>query len=76
MTDRTSHSASKQGKVRRALAAVDTFLNSPDYNSLDYTLERVELLEKEVGRLRRELGQGRHIDRVDALGTGAVGPEH
>ncbi len=76
MTDRMSHRAPGQGKVRRAVAALGAFLNSLEYNSFDYTLERLELLEKEVGRLRRELGQGRHIDTVDALGASATGLEH
>jgi hypothetical protein len=57
MTDRMSHRAPEQGKVRRAVAALGAFLNSLEYNSFDYTLERLELLEKEVGRLRRELGK-------------------
>lgn len=71
-----SHRAPRQGKVRRAVAALGAFLNSLEYNSFDYTLERLELLEKEVGRPRRELGQGRHIDTVDALGANATGLEH
>jgi hypothetical protein len=50
MTDSASHSVPAQGKFRRALAAVGAFLQSLDSTSFDYTLNRIERLEREVGR--------------------------
>ncbi len=66
MTHTANHSVSEQGKFRRALAAVWAFLQSLDYTSFDYTLDRIELLEREVGRLKEELRQSRGPGAVDA----------
>jgi hypothetical protein len=42
MTDTASRSVPEQGKFRRALAAVGAFVQSLDYASFDYTLDRIE----------------------------------
>ncbi|WP_242185768.1 hypothetical protein [Sphingomonas sp. CARO-RG-8B-R24-01] len=75
--DTASHSAPGQGKVRRAFTAVGAFLTSLDYTSFGYTLERIERLEREVARLRRELGRGGQCDAVeDADSASATALEH
>lgn len=76
MTDTANHSAPEQGKFRRALAAVGAFLQSLDYNSLDYTLDRIERSEREVGRLKEELRQSRDPGAVDAHNASAAALEH
>ena len=57
MTDTANHPVSERGKFRRALAAVSVFLQSLESNSFDHTLDRIEGLEREVGRLKEELHQ-------------------
>ena len=44
----------KQGKLRRALAEFGAFLRSLDCSSFEYTHDRIERLEREVGLLREE----------------------
>jgi HAMP domain-containing protein len=61
-----NHLVSEQGKFRRALAAVWVFLQAMDSTSFDYTLDRIERLEQEVGRLREELRQRRDPAAADA----------
>jgi HAMP domain-containing protein len=46
-----------QGIFRRTLAATWAFLEALESTSFDYTLDRIERLEREVGRLRKELRQ-------------------
>ena len=67
MTHTANHSAPEQGKLRRALAAVCAFLQSMEYTSFDYTLDRIERLERQVVRLKEELRQSRDPGPVDAL---------
>ena len=57
MTHTANHSIPEQGKFRRALAAVWAFLQRMESTSFDYTLDRIERLEREVGRLKEELRQ-------------------
>ncbi len=59
MTPTANHSVSKQGAFRRTLTAVWAFVQSMDYTSFDYTLDRIERLERELAQLRMELRQGR-----------------
>ena len=66
MTDTASHSVPGQGKFRRALAAVWAFLQAMESTSFDYTLDRIERLEREVGRLKEEMRQSRDPAAVDA----------
>ena len=59
MTDTANHLVPEQGKLRRALAAVFAWLQAMEYTSFDYTLDRIERLEREVGQLKEELRQSR-----------------
>ena len=75
MTHTANHSVPEQGKLRRALAAAWTFLQSLDYTSFDYTLDRIERLEREVGRLKEEIRQGRDPGALDAHNASAAALE-
>ena len=66
MTDTANHLVPEQGKIRRAFAAVFSFLQAMEHTSFDYTLDRIESLEREVGQLKKELRQGRNTGPVDA----------
>ena len=76
MTDTASHLAPEQGNFRRALAAVFSWLQAMESTSFDYTLDRIEHLEREVEQLRKELRQGRDTGPVDARNGSAAGLEH
>jgi HAMP domain-containing protein len=76
MTDTVNHLVPEQGKFRRALAAVFAWLEAMDYTSFDYTLDRIEHLEREVGQLKEELRQSRDTEPVDAHNGSAAGLEH
>jgi HAMP domain-containing protein len=76
MTDTGNHSVPEQGKFRRALAAAGTFLQSLDHNSLDDTLDSIERLEREVGRLKEELRQSRDPGPADAHDASAAALKH
>ena len=74
MTDTANHLVPEQGKLRRALAAVSAWLQAMDYSSFDYTLDRIERLEREVGQLKEELHQSRDTGPVVApLGSNIDG---
>jgi hypothetical protein len=75
MTHTTNHSVPEQGKVRRALAAVWAFLRSLESTGSDYTFDRIERLEREVGRLKEELAQSRDPGAVDAHNASAAALE-
>ena len=51
MPDTAIDPVPKQGKFRRALAAVGAWLQALDYTGFDYTLDRIEGLERELARL-------------------------
>jgi hypothetical protein len=76
MIDTSDDLVTVQGKLRRALAAVFAWLQAMDYSSFDYTLDRIERLEREVGQLKEELRQSRDKGPVDARNSGAAGLEH
>jgi len=76
MAHTANHSVPGQGKFRRALAAVGAFLQSMDYTSFDYTLDRIESLEEEVRRLKEELRQSRDPGAVDTRNANAATLEH
>lgn len=59
MTDTANHLVPEQGKLRRAHAAVLAWLQAMEYTSFDYTLDRIERLEREVGQLKEDLRQSR-----------------
>jgi HAMP domain-containing protein len=75
MTDTASHTVPEQGKFRRALATAWAFLQAMESGSSGYTLDRIEHLEREVGRLREELRQSRDPGAVDAHNAGAAALE-
>src|ERR1700732_1169811 len=66
----------KPGKFRRALAAVGAWLQALDYTGFDYTLDRIEGLERELARLNEELRQSREASSSDDHPGGAVNLEH
>ena len=76
MAHTANHSVPEQGKFRRAVAAVWAFLQAMDSTSFDYTLDRIERLEREVGQLKEELRQSRDTGPVDAHNGSAAGLEH
>ena len=47
-----------------------------DYTSIDYTLDRIERLERELEQLKEELRQSRDTGPVDARKCSAAGLEH
>ena len=74
MTDTANHLVPEQGKFRRALAAVGAFMQSLESTGFDYTLDRIERLEREVGQLKEELRQSRDTGPVVApLGSNIDG---
>ena len=76
MTHTANHLAPEQGKLRRVLATVFASLQAMESTSFDYTLDRIERLEREVGRLKEELRQSRDTGRVDAHNGSATRLEH
>jgi hypothetical protein len=54
VTETAIHPIPKQGAFRRALAAVGAWLQALDYTGFDYTLDRIEHLERELARLKEE----------------------
>jgi hypothetical protein len=76
MTDTANHPITEQGKFRRVLATVFAWIEAMDYSSFDYTLDRIERLEREVGQLKEELRQSRDAGPVDAHNGSAAGLEH
>ena len=66
MTDTASHLVPERGKFRRALAALWAFLQAMESTRFDYTLDRIERLEREVDRLKEELRLSRATKPVDA----------
>ena len=75
MTDTANHLVPEQGKFRRALEAVFAWIEAMDYTSFDYTLDRIERLEREVGRLKEEMRQSRYPGAVDAHNASAPARE-
>ncbi|QAY95224.1 hypothetical protein CWB41_05340 [Methylovirgula ligni] len=76
MTHTANHAVPEPGKFRRAVAAVWAFLQAMESTSFDYTLDRIERLEREVGRLKEELRQNRNPEAGDAHIASAAAPEH
>lgn len=76
MTDAANHSVQGLGKFRRALSAVGAFLQALESTSFDYTLDRIERLEREVGRLKEEMRQGRDPGAADADSDSAAALKH
>ena len=67
MAHTANHLVPDHGKFRRALAAIWATLEAmSSASSFDYTLDRIERLEREVGRLKEEMRQSREPGAVDA----------
>jgi hypothetical protein len=75
MAHTANPSVPEQGKFRRALAAVWAFLQAMESTSFDYTLDRIERLEREVGRLKEDMRQSRDPGAVDAHNAGGAALE-
>jgi hypothetical protein len=73
MKDTANNLVTEQGKLRRGLAAVFAWLQAMDYTSFDYTLDRIERLEREAGQLKEGLRQSRDTGPVDAHNGSALG---
>jgi hypothetical protein len=76
VADIAIHPIHKQGKFRRALATVGSWLVALDYTGFDYILDRIERLERELIWLKEELRQSREASSGDAHLGGAVNLEH
>ena len=66
ITHTSNHTVPEQGKFRRALAAVWAVLKALESGGSGHTFDRIESLEREVGRLKKEPRQGRDPGIVDA----------
>ena len=75
MTDTANHLVPVQGKLRRAFAVVFAWLQAMEYTSFDYTLDRIEHLEREVGQLKEELRQSRDTGAVDTQNVSHPAPK-
>ena len=75
MTYTANHPVPAQGKLRRALASVFSFLQAMEATPFDYTLDRLERLEREVKELKEELRQSRKSGLVVAHDDSAAGLE-
>jgi hypothetical protein len=73
MTDAANHLVREQGKFRRALATVFAWLQAMEYTGFDYTLDRIERLEREVEQLKKELRESPGKGPFDAHADGADG---
>ena len=76
MPDKAIDAIPKQGKFRRALAAVGAWVQALDYTGFDYALDRTEHLEREMAQLKEELRQSREASSSDDHPGGAVNLEH
>jgi hypothetical protein len=73
MTYTANHPVREQGKLRRALASVFSFLQAMEATPFDYTLDRLERLERELGELKDELRRSRQSGLVDVREGSAAG---
>ena len=76
MTHTADHAIPAQGMFRRALAAFWAFLEALESGGSGYTLDRIERLEGEVGRLQEDLRQSREPGPVAAHTKTAAAVEH
>lgn len=75
MTHTANLTAPEPGKFRRALAAAWAFLQAMESTSFDYTLDRIERLEREVAWLKEELRQSRDPGAGDTHNANAAAPD-
>ena len=76
MTDTANHLIPGPGKLRRALSVLWAWLQNMEYSGFEYTMDRIERLEREVGQLKEELRQSRDTEPVHAHNDSAAGLEH
>ena len=76
MTDTANPLIPGPGKLRHALSFVRAWLQNMDYSDFDYTMDRIERLEREVGHLKEELRQIRKIAQVVSHNDSAAGLKH
>ena len=76
MAGTASHSVPEQRKFRRAPRDRRRLPAIAGYTSFDYTLDRIERLEREVGRLKEERRQSREPGAVDGHKASAAALEH
>jgi hypothetical protein len=75
MTHTANLTVPEPGKFRRALAVASAFLQAMESTSFDYTLDRIERLEREVARLQEELRQSCDPGAGDAHNASAAAPD-
>lgn len=75
MTHTANLTVPEPGRFRRALAAAWAFLQAMESTSFDYTLDRIERLEREVARLQEELRQSRDPGAGDIHNASAAAPD-
>jgi hypothetical protein len=75
MTHTANLTVPKPERFRRALAAAWAFLQAMESTSFDYTLDRIERLEREVARLKEELRQSRDPGAGDTHNASAAAPD-
>jgi hypothetical protein len=76
MTDTANPTVPERGVFRRALAGAWAFVQTLESGGSDYTLDRLERLEREVGRLKEEIRQSRDPEAVAAHNTSNAAREH
>ncbi|WP_374144077.1 hypothetical protein [Sphingomonas sp.] len=59
-------------RLRRAVATAGVLFESLDYSSFDGTHDRIAQLERELGRLKKQLRQSRYPAAVDAYNASAA----
>ena len=72
MAHTANHAVPVPGRFRRALAAAWAFLQTIESTSFDYTLDRIERLEREVEQLREELRQSRKVGTGDVASSAGL----
>jgi len=76
MTDTANHLIPGPRKLRRALSFVWAWLQNMEYSGFEYTMSRLERLEREVGQLKEEMRQIRDTGPVDSHNDSVAGLEH
>ena len=76
MTHTANLPVPEPGIFRLALATAWAFLQAMESTSFDYTLDRIERLERDVARLKEELHQSRDPDAGGVHNASAAAPEH
>ena len=66
----------RAGAIRRFFNAWRRWEKLMDYGPYDYTLDRIERLEREVERLKEEMRQSRDPGAVDAHSASPAALEH